>query len=119
MERWRNPVEIRRIEVAPIAVPCGMGPNLARLYHEVERINAESHHHSDVAEPAADDPLQIRWAWVGHNASHEFHLGVDSDDRVWERSGCYDDLDPDESGIQLSEPELVGDWADVQYIGHW
>lgn len=115
-------------------------PNEDKLREMVAQINVHSHHHSEVEEPAPDDPLQIRWAWVGHNASHQFDLGVDSDDRIWERASGeeFDQKGFDTAGgleaaearrinnddfivYKTSEPSLVGDWTNVrhQYIGHW
>jgi hypothetical protein len=91
-----------------------------------------------VEEPNTDDPDQIRWAWVGHNSSHQYYLGVDSNDRVWQRTfgeefdqAAYESAGgfaAEEAGIispysyvdcRYSESCLVGNWEDVRHIGHW
>lgn len=104
--------------------------NLDRLQAMVARINELSHHHSEVEEP---DAKGIRWAWVGHNATHEFALGVDAEDRVWQRAGgeAFDQKGFEAAGSpedreyefcrwETDDPYLVeGGFAGIGYIGHW
>jgi hypothetical protein len=82
------------------------------------------------------DEQGIQWAWVGRNASHEFYLGVDAEDRLWKRNfgESFDDVgyqtaqeslgdggvNPDEYiDAKMSEPQLIGNFDQVGYIGHY
>jgi hypothetical protein len=104
--------------------------NLDRLHAAVAEINERSHHQSEVEAP---DAQGIRWAWMGHNASHTFELGVDAEDRVWRRAsgedfdqegfeaaGSPEDREYEFVRWRTDDPTLVeGGFAGVGYIGHW
>ena len=96
-----------------------MNTMIAFLQKMVDEINQKSHHHSELKNP---DENGIRWAWFGHNSSHEFYLGVDGNDRLWRKS--YSDTE-DESSMALvagtfSTPELVDiSRLGSPYMGHW
>lgn len=57
---------------------------------------------------------------VGHNASHQFALGVDSEGYVWKYScgeGAWDEA-TESYGLDVFTRK-VGELLDVGYIGHW
>lgn len=108
--------------------------NREQLLKMIENINTNSHHTSEL-EPA--DERGIEWCWVGHNASHEFELGVDQDDKLWARSSCEEwDTDMPEQPENETDEEFFkrlakwelceGKWVTSEpyeykggYIGHW
>ena len=107
--------------------------NLSRIEALSERLLREAPHISiGLRSP---DGKGIRWLAVGRNASHYFEIGVDAEDRVWQRAEGEDWIDeagfiaagkPWERvndgfwGFVQSEPRLVeGGWEGIGYCGHW
>jgi hypothetical protein len=56
----------------------------------------------------------VKFWQVGHNASHGFYLGVDSDDNIMKYAVDYDGLDE-----QRPPRKLNVDSEGIGYIGHW
>jgi hypothetical protein len=56
------------------------------LLSVVKEVNEESGHHTTRLEEP--DENGVEWVWVGHNSTHQFYLGVDSQDRLWRKSGA-------------------------------
>lgn len=110
--------------------------NRARLLEMIKEINEDSHHRSEL-KPA--DEWGIEWCWAGHNASHEFELGIDRDDVLWARASGpqWDDSVPmpeqaEGEPVEVFERRLwqweydTERWVTSEpykytggYIGHW
>ena len=79
--------------------------NLDRVLKMVAEMNEKSHHSTELEGP---DENGIRWAFVGHNATHSFEIGVDAEDQLWSRaSGPEYDMAAFEKAFPVNHPGQV------------
>lgn len=61
----------------------------------------------------------VTYFQVGHNASHYFGLGLDSEGTIWKWSSGEDSYDKDGSIVYKTDVYKVASLADIGYVGHY